>query len=423
MTTFDYNYSTSQEHLQKDAVVIMQRVDDLVIKHYGVCDSNSPENVKMSKGLIYSTVQETGEETLVCKNIGFTPEVSSDADLIEVANTVHDVFLDPEAKIFDSHESSSLRIWYHHSAQKWYMSTNRKIDAFNSKWAKPESYGAIFTRLLQQRNPEMTLDTYYAGLNTDYIYLFSLLATIENRIVTTKTEDQCYFIGAFNTKDNFNFTFDHAGVVFDHPREVTGITTVEQLCKYVSDVNPRDQQGIMIVKSGYNVQSIKIVHPMYMRAFNIRNNTLTPLNRFIQLMSKKYSTDDATVINSINANVRELQDVYPELRQQFDDFKDVIASVAKNVREAFKKRISGQRNVFVPKQQNQVLKELFNTYTACQTKETFDMTLNDMFKIVYRLNENSLYHLYSSFNERRRVMGNGNLLSRDEIRDLKTRIK
>ena len=405
MTTFDYNYSTSQEHLQKDSIVVMQRIGNLEIKHYGVCDLESPAEVKSSKGLIYTT-SDTGS-TLVCPNIGFTPEVSANDNLEQIATIVHNVFGDQNARVFASFESSLLRIWYNHSESKWYMSTNRKIDAFNSKWAKPESYGAVFTKLLQERNANMTLDEYYSGLNTNFVYLFAVLATIENRIITTKTKDECQFIGAFNTQDNFTFSFDHSGVVFDHPTQVSNISTIEELCKHVNSIDPYKQQGIMIIKAGAAPECVKIVHPTYIRAFNIRNNTLTPLNRFIQLMTKKYSTDDAEVINPTNMLIKELGDVYPESREQFDEFKDVIASV----------------NVFVPKQQNQVLKELFSRYSLSETKGNFDLSLNALFKVVYTLNENSLYHLYSSFVERRSRLGNGNLLSKEEVDALKTRIK
>jgi hypothetical protein len=420
MATFDYNYNTSQEHLQRDAIVVMQRIDNLCIKHYGVCDSNSPQEVRQTKGIIYRTTPEA--ETVVCKNIGFTPEISSETSTEQVQEQLKDIFGTPETKMFKAYESSLLRIWFDHVGQHWYMSTNRKIDAFYSKWAKSESYGAIFTKLLREHNPDMTLEQYYSRLNKDFIYLFSVLSTRQNRIITTKENDECQFIGAFDITKDFSFSFDHPNVVFSHPEEVTGLATVDELCKHVNSVDPIRQQGVMVITSGLNPQCVKIVHPMYLRAFNIRNNTLTPLNRFIQLMSKKYSGSvDNTVVTETNDLIRELGDVYPELRGEFDNFKDVIASIAKNVRKAFIKRINGIKNVFIPKQQNQVLKELFSLYSSLESKDGFDLSLNAIFRIIYSLTENSVYHLYSSFNERKAQLGNGNWLSEDEIKELKTR--
>jgi hypothetical protein len=410
--TFEYNYFESQDHLKKDSIVVMQRIGDLEIRHYGICDSQSPSDVRQTKGIIYRVSSDS--ETVLCKNIGFTPELCADTDLEQSKEFLEN----PNTVVFKSFESSLLRIWYDSVSERWYMSTNRKIDAFNSKWAKPESYGQIFTKLLQEHNPELTLEQYYSGLNKNLVYLFAVLSTQENRIITTKANDECQFIGAFDVTNNFTFSFEHPNVVFKNPDTVKGIDTIEKLSTRVNALDPSKQQGLMLIIPGENVQCIKIVHPSYYRAFKIRNNTLSPLNRFIQLMIEKYRNN----LNTADMLIRELGDVYPECRQQFDEFKDVMYSIALNVLGAFKKRSQGKQNIFIPKQQNQVLKELFSESSKPENSVGFNPDNKLMFRIIYRLSENNLYYLFTSFKERKAKLGNGNLLTRDEINDLKSKI-
>jgi hypothetical protein len=116
-------------------------------------------------------------------------------------------------------------------AGKWYLSTNRKLDAFRSKWASKESFGSFFKKALEYEfennerlrssvdyNPEKddAIERFQSVLDTSKQYMFLLLNNNENRIVCSVQEKPTIFhVGTFV---NFELKMDE-DVYLSYPKK------------------------------------------------------------------------------------------------------------------------------------------------------------------------------------------------------------
>ncbi|NDG32425.1 hypothetical protein EB118_20415, partial [bacterium] len=61
-----------------------------------------------------------------------------------INNNIVSIF--DKCSFYDSYEGALIRMFYYKN--KWYLSTNRKLDAYRSKWASKESFGSYFFKAL-----------------------------------------------------------------------------------------------------------------------------------------------------------------------------------------------------------------------------------------------------------------------------------
>lgn len=110
----------------------MEKTDDdgiLQIYSYKYCNNDSDELVKKSRGLVFNG------ETQLFKSLGFTPEYNETNFSYLSTLSLEDY------KFYKSEEGTLIRVFFH---DKWYVSTHRKLDAFNSRWSSKKTFGDIF---------------------------------------------------------------------------------------------------------------------------------------------------------------------------------------------------------------------------------------------------------------------------------------
>jgi hypothetical protein len=104
---------------------------------YDTCDDNDDELVKSCRGIAFS-----GEE-LIFKGFPYTYEYTQKKN----HDAINNLLSNNLCSIYDSFEGTLLRMFCYNN--KWYLSTNRKLDANKSKWGSKTTFGEYFKQALE----------------------------------------------------------------------------------------------------------------------------------------------------------------------------------------------------------------------------------------------------------------------------------
>ena len=130
--TFDLVQVKNSEHIKLTDVN-----GELSILSYQECNDQSPDFVKQSRGLIIR-----GEEVFI-KTFDYTPEYNE----TEINKIKEKIGNSNTHQIFESLEGCMVRLFFINN--RWYLSTQKKLDAFHSRWICKESFGELFVKGLE----------------------------------------------------------------------------------------------------------------------------------------------------------------------------------------------------------------------------------------------------------------------------------
>lgn len=112
--------------------------DGLDIFCYTYADDSSEPLVKRCRGVVYSG------DTLVSRGFSYTPEYSRETIPEDLSKFVKEHTA--QCGFARALEGTIVRAFNYND--KWYLVTNRKLDAFKSRWSSKKSFGEIFVESL-----------------------------------------------------------------------------------------------------------------------------------------------------------------------------------------------------------------------------------------------------------------------------------
>lgn len=83
-------------------------------------------------------------------------------------------------------EGTCIRVFYHRD--KWFITTNRKLNAMNSRWGNEESFGELFVRMIEGKTGK-SIDSFLETLDKTNKYAFLIGTSRVTRIVAPKYDD------------------------------------------------------------------------------------------------------------------------------------------------------------------------------------------------------------------------------------------
>ena len=178
---------------------------------YIKCDSTDSDVLKKCRGVVFNG------DKVVMNGFPYTYEYTEDDANIE---PIFD-----QCSFYDSYEGSLIRMFYFDD--RWYTSTNRKLDANKSKWSSIESFGHYFKVALEfevENNEKLRssisgddskdiVERFQSTLNTNHQYMFLLLNNEQNRIVCDSPKSPTVFhVGTFidgtlSMEENINIPY------------------------------------------------------------------------------------------------------------------------------------------------------------------------------------------------------------------------
>jgi len=318
-----------------DEISKLDEQDGLSLYCYDNCSDDSPDFVKKCRGLIFKGDQ------LVSKTFGYTPEYLS---------TGQDKFPDiniSNYNFFTSYEGTFIRLYY--TNDKWYCSTHRKINAFDSKWSSSNSFGFNFVSAIENVSVR-TYNSFLSELHTERQYIFLLRNNSENRIVCEATEKpEVLHIGTYI---NFNFTIED-DIAIPKPTSLA-FENKEELLTYVNNINYKETQGVIAISKNGET-SFKILNPTYQDYFKVRGNEPNIQFRYLQIRRNK-------------PMVKKLVELYPEYSDRINEMERNLNLATNHILQSYIRRFIKKEYVSVPKNMYSIIVECHKWHSENRDK-------------------------------------------------------
>lgn len=346
---------------------------------YNTCNNEESTFIKQSRGLVI----HNGE--LVMKAFSYTDEYSY-RDVETVSSVIENM---SEWNFFTAYEGALLRLFYF--SGRWFLSTHRKLNAFRSKWASRESFGALFKKALERESEinesfqsslgegDNILVRFENTLDKAKQYMFLLRNFSDNRIVCDvpgENESLVYHVGTF-VDGKLSLTDK---VFLSKPMSHV-FSSISDITEYIEkSVDPTKVQGVICF--GPNGKQIKIMHDRYVKMFQTRGNEPSIKFRYLQVRMNKEMTEM-------------LYKLYPECKNTFDDYERTLFDVARSIYRAYVQRFIKKRYVTVPVEEYQVIKDCHSWHLS--NREGNRISLDCVIQMLNKQSATNLNHMIRRF--------------------------
>jgi hypothetical protein len=354
-----------------DKVSIMDVEDGLQIINYNHCDNQSDDELKRVRGL----VQEVATGKILFDSFPYTEEYEITQPALwkqSLGNSLD------QWEVFHSLEGTLLRIfWY---GNNWFISTNKKLNAFKSRWSSRKSFGDMFNdALFQLTKKENSLPYFYSKLDKNYVYFFLIRYNQENRVVCQVERDpskQIVFIGrkpleGFHPIEK-NWVHSDIPIYTTEPLEGLTLDTLEQT---LDNTDLSMYQGLILFHKTENRQ-IKLLKSEYKRLALIRGNNPNIRFRYLEIRLDPYLRKD-------------FLDMYPLSQDLFLEYENILYQIAKLIRVYYIQRYIKNKYVTLPKEEYILMKKCHEWYLSNREDNRINVS-----KVLEILNQEDVLSIY-----------------------------
>ena len=372
----------NRENIEKyliNKVRLVNSQDGLDQFCYTSCNKDEPEIVQQCRGVIFD------KNKLVSKCYPYTLEYTED-DNDEIVSFNLDL---NNCKFYSSYEGCTIKMFNYND--KWFVSTNRKLDCFLSKWASKVSFGDFFIEALlhQFENNERLRENvpFEKGVNDPIEvfsrcvldkskqYVFLLLNNSENRIVSDSPEIPTIFhVGTF-TNNNEEFTLSMDDDIYIPYPESHSFSDLKDIYDYVYNIDYTKLQGVVIFAP--NNKQYKILNLYYKELYNIRGNEPSINYRYLQLRMDSRK----------NEMIRFL---YPSNIPVFEEYENYLYDTAKFIYKSYVDRFINKQTVTIPKEEYRIMSAAHTWYQSDRENNRISIS-----KVIEIMNEQQPTHLNS----------------------------
>lgn len=319
---------------------------DLELFCYNKCSSEDSELLKQCRGVILY------KDHIIARSFPYTEEFVLTDSTTENITKVFTNSNFSTYSVYDAHEGALIRIFNFEG--KWYLSTHRKLDAFNSKWSSQYSFGECFKQALENEltknetlknvlpsdETETIVTRFTSILNPQNQYMFIIRNNKENRIVCHPPETPTIYHVGTMVGDTLNT--DDTSTFLPKPTKHT-FNTVDNMLNYVKTVDCYKMQGIIVFTDSFGT-NYKIMNEKYNEYFMLRNNQPSLKYRYLELRNDKEM-------------VKRLKELYPDMTNLFEYCENVLAQAAIRIYNTYVNRAIKKMYIIVSKEEHYVIKQ------------------------------------------------------------------
>lgn len=318
------------------------------------------------------------EDNIICPSLGHIKEYNIET-LEEGTKNIEN----PKEWLWTyAMEGTMLRLYYYKG--EWFLSTHKKISAFQSRWSCKFSFGELFIHTLAELFPEKEniYEYFLEQLSKDKMYYFLLRSNYQNRIIcltsSLNSKDKIIYIGSrennnlkLNTKDKEPIldnlsSFEYIDNKFNNFNDI--IHYVEEI------IVPFQYQGLF----GYHPQTerfVKIMNSKYKDLVKVRGNNHNLRFRYLEVRNDKVL-------------VEKLYMLYPKFTSIFDEYEKLIHKISRKIYHVYIDRYINQKYITLPKEEYIILRKcnewfLKNKNNRINVKEILNI-----------INQENPYYLY-----------------------------
>lgn len=328
-----------------------------------------------------------------------------------------------KSRFFEANEGTVIRVF--NANGNWYTITNKKLDAFCSKWAaKTKTFGchlakSIFVLLNSDHNgdtpdfDDVTVAKEYVNriwsdsLDPTKRYFFLLKSSNEERIVCD-ADAEILNIGIID--ENNTLSLDESVKLTDSLKNNTVVvrfpieykfSNLDDLIEKINNIDPYKCCGVLAIFktdfSGANIENdieqhihVKLLNPKYKYLHSLRGNT--PSLRF-RLFQLTYLTNREMQLNQVaQPYVEDFKQLY---YPQCEDMSKVFMSVVEDVFQKYQSKYVKHETVSDQKMEKmeKILNIIHNEYLISK-KQTTPQRVSDILHYVEPEKLNQLIREY-----------------------------
>lgn len=324
---------------------------------------------------------------------------------IELTETNYKGLEFEKCRFFEAHEGTLLRVFNING--KWYTSTNRSLDAFNSKWAaKTTTFGIHFADAVRENIRTVNDDEFFedeegekkleekkqeardylnkiyeANLDKTKKYMFLLEPCKEERVVCLTNSPRFFNIGVFD-KDN-NLSLDEEVVLDGYEIPKPQERVFQDMTEMLSALEHTDFkriQGFIAIQSeeGCDDKHFKILNNRYKYYFDLRDNTSSIRFRYLQLEHQNTIINMGLGINQ--QTTTQTKQMLNDFCEMYDDFnpqplQEYIWGIAEDLFQKYQQRyIKKIPNISLTEKQDKMLKEIHQHFIESLREGTRRLT-------------------------------------------------
>lgn len=287
---------------------------------YNECSNSDDVKLKQCRGLVFHN------GNLVLSGFPYTDEYNI-SQIDEIKQRISSI---SDWTFYPSYEGALVRLFNFNN--RWFVSTNKKLNAFRSKWSSKKSFGELFEDailhectinncLSENIDRNHIINSFCTFLNKDKQYMFLIRNNKENRIVCdppSQSEHHVFHVGTFyNNKLDLNHEIKQLN--FPRPTELS-FKNLDELFQHVSNNNYRNVQGVIAFNSN-NIQ-IKIYNSEYQTLYKVRGNVSSVKFRYLSIRMDK----DA---------VNKMYELYPECIETFEKYENCLFEIAQIIHNLY----------------------------------------------------------------------------------------
>lgn len=349
--------------------------NNLQLLHYRNCDNNSPLYVKECRGIVKKN------DKIISKSFGYIDELTVDVDGTEnIFSKIHSF---NQTKIYPMYEGTILRMFFH---KKWYISTHKKLNAFDSKWGSSEckTFGEMFVdsicdpnvNFIPDENESWILfDNFCFQLDTNKTYVFLLLHDIETSMVCSNYENipSCFHVGEFDNSTHLLLEGNTSGLP---SLPVLNFKNTEELIEYVRNINYLINPGVILYFP--NQTQLKLFNKNYKNALELRGNQPDILYRYLEIRKNKELSS-------------QFLDLYKNQNQYLMTAELILIDLSKFLFHSYINRYINKKFVYLPKCEHIVLQMCHDWHN--QDRNNNKINFNKVFNTLENLPTKMLYSI------------------------------
>ena len=178
-------------------------------------------------------------------------------------------------KYYVSFEGTVIRVFFYNG---WRVATTRKINAYNSRWGGPVSFGTLFEEAVE-KTLNTTFDEFLSTLSVEKQYMFLLRPSLQTKILSPVVlhGPRVFVIGVFEN-DSFVVT------------DVSNIPAMPEMDTYEHAFDfDVDRQGCFVLSTTPDgkLNTYKLITPLYNTlSKKLRGNCWNVEQRYFELRKK-----------------------------------------------------------------------------------------------------------------------------------------
>jgi hypothetical protein len=266
-------------------------------------------------------------------------------------------------------EGTCIRVFFYND--KWFITTTRKLNAFNSKWG-PESFGEIFTKMIEEKTGN-SLDDFLNSLDRDLNYVFLIGTTNVTRIVCKPYSNvslmyvmnKSHEIVRYAPLENWYIKPINVSLFTELNEILKGLEVLEDLKEFK---NPFKDGFGLYLESRKDGNAFKLENEEYARLAKLRNNFpsigFAYLNLFFEDEKKK-----------------EFIELYSDFKEHFNNYNKEVEEIINNIYNYYHRKFVKKEEFRVSKYESNIIYHVHGVYLANRKP----ITKEDIYNVISSL--------------------------------------